>query len=350
MKTGDIKVYEDEDKNGSYEKEVKTEDAKDKTITIVAGQKVNLGKNYFDGVTESISRYVVDNKSLASISKEMLTGKKAGTVKAIAQKQTGKKQYENVGECTVIILNKPKLKFTKSMTYVGQTINAADFFQTEDVKAFGATYWESAKPGIVEVTDAKAGTLKAKGTGTAKITAYFGEKGKTGTLKVSAMIAVKIPAFQKNEYTMPTGGKLTLAMKNVAAASNPDWVTERNGVISATPQTDKKGNKTGKVVIEGLTYGDTKLIATIDGQEYECTVHVVKPVINKTSMELKVGKTGTLSLKNTKLKKQDIVWTSEDPSIASVDSAGKIIARSVGSTVIYTEAGGMRNECMVTVE
>ena len=346
---GNIEVFEDKNKDGEFEKEVETESLIGKAYTIVVGQKINLRKTCFGDVTESISRYVVDDKSKASISKEMLTGKKAGTVKVTAQKKIGKNQYENIDNCTITILSKPKLKFSKPMTYIGQTINATEFFQTEDVKTLGATYWESAKPSVVEVIDAKTGALEAKGTGTAKITAYFGEKGKAGTLKVSATIAVKVPSFQKSEYTMPTGGKLTLAMKNVNAALNPDWVTERNGIISATPQTDKKGNKTGKVILEGLAYGDTKLIATIDDQEYECTVHVVKPIINKTTMELKVGKTGTLSLKNTKLKKKDIVWKTDNPLIATVDANGKVKAESEGETVIYTEAGGVRSECTIKV-
>ena len=323
----------------------KTEDK-----TIVLGQKLNLKETCFANVFETIDRYVVDDTKLASVSKDMISGKKSGTVRVTAQKKISENEYDSIAECQVTILSKPKIKFTKTMTYAGQTVNAMNFFLTEDTKSLGATYWESAKPGVVKVIDAGAGILKVNGPGSANITAYFGEKGATGTLKVSAVLAVKIPEFQKSEYTMQTGGKLTLSMKNVTGAMNPSWMADKEGIIRVTAQTDKKGNKTGKVILEGLACGDTELIATIDGQPYKCTVHVAKPVINKTTMELKVGKTGSLSIKNTKIKKQDIVWTSEDPSIATVDSAGKVKAVSTGSTVIYTEAGGYRNECIVTVK
>lgn len=66
-------------------------------------------------------------------------------------------------------------------------------------------------------------------------------------------------------------------------------------------------------------------------------------------MTLSVGKTGTVSLKKTKIKKTDVQWISDDPEIASVDANGKITAKKSGSTVIYTETGGKRNECHVTV-
>ena len=316
---------------------------------IVAGQKINLRTTCFSNVNENIVRFVVDNKSLATVSKDMLTGRKAGTVKVTAQKKIGKNRYGSVGECTVTILNKPQLKFNKTMTYVGQILNATDYFITQDTKTIGVTYWESAKPGVVEVTDSKKGILKANGNGSAMINAYFGEKGKPGTLKVSATINVKIPAFQKNEYKMLTGAKLTLSMKNVTAASDPEWTAGKAGIIRVTAQTDRKGNKTGKVILEGLTYGETKLIATIDGQKYECMVYVAKPTISKSEMGLKTGQTGTLTLKNTSLKKQDITWKSANESIAKVDASGKITAVAAGSTIIYTESGGSRNECAVTV-
>ncbi len=280
----------------------------------------------------------------------MLTGKKTGTVTVTAQKQTGKNHYVILGECIVTVLNKPKLKFGNPMTYDGQIIDAADYFLTEDIRALGATFWESAKPSVVEVTDAKTGTLEAKGTGTAKITAYFGEKGKPGTLKVSASLAVKIPSFQKNEYTMPTGGKLTLAMKNVTAALNPEWVTLDPDIATAAPQLNNKGVPTGKVTVTALKAGDTRLKAIIDGQEYFCDVHVAAPVINKQDMTLKVNKTATISLKNTKLNKNNIEWYSTDLAVASVSAGGKIKAVSPGKATIYTEAGGVRNECVVTVK
>ena len=62
-----------------------------------------------------------------------------------------------------------------------------------------------------------------------------------------------------------------------------------------------------------------------------------------------LNKTAAVSLKNTKLDKFSIEWYSTDPAVASVSLDGKIKALSPGTATIYTETGGVRNECVVTV-
>ena len=249
-----------------------------------------------------------------------------------------------------MVLNKPKLKFGIPMTYEGQTIYASDYFTTSDTNTLGATFWESSKPDVVEVTDSTDGLLTAHKSGSAKITAYFGEKGKKGTLKVSATINVKKPAFQKNDYKLQTGGKAVLAMKNVVKAQNPEWFTDNENVAVAEKQFDKNGQPTGKVIVKALNYGDTILTAIIDGQEYRCTIHVSSPKISKAKLTVKVNKNATVSLTNTKLSKSSVEWYSENPDIANVSEGGKVRGMEKGQTVIYTETGGIRNECIVTVK
>ena len=39
-----------------------------------------------------------------------------------------------------------------------------------------------------------------------------------------------------------------------------------------------------------------------------------------------------------------------DPTVASVSTDGKIKALSPGTATIYTETGGVRNECVVMVK
>ncbi len=67
-------------------------------------------------------------------------------------------------------------------------------------------------------------------------------------------------------------------------------------------------------------------------------------------MTVKVGKTSKLYLKNTKIKKTDVEWFSSDESIAVVGADGKVEGISKGQAIIYTETGGVRNECVVMVK
>lgn len=316
---------------------------------IVAGQRIDLKEVCFKNVHGSIDRYVVDDRKFASISKTVLSGTKEGKVTVTAQSKIGRNIYEDVAKCQVTILNRPKLKFSKQLTYDGQAINASDYFTTPDTNVLGATYWESSNPSVVEVTDPISGTLVAHKNGTSNISAYFGNKGKNGTLKVSAAVNVKIPSFQKNEYSVQTGADLILAMKNVTKAQNPTWSTENGSVATATAHFDSKGNPTGKVLIKGINYGDTTLIATIDGQKYRCVIHVTAPKISRTALSIKTGRTASLSLQKTKLKKNQIIWKSSNENVAKVDVNGKITGVAPGEAIIYTNAGGIKNECAVTV-
>lgn len=74
------------------------------------------------------------------------------------------------------------------------------------------------------------------------------------------------------------------------------------------------------------------------------------PKISKSKLTLKTKQTGTIALKNTKLKKTAIEWYSSDPGVAMVNSGGKITGISVGECRIYTETGGVLNECFLTVK
>ena len=318
-------------------------------IHIVGNQKIDIKSVCFPDETRSISRYTVDNKSIAYVSGSSLVGKKSGKVKVSAQVKNDR-QYTTIATCDVEVLSRPKLKFSKPFTVIGQTMDASQCFTTTDTRIEDVTLWESSKGDVVEVIDSRSGKLEAKGNGTARITAYFGKKGEKGTLKVTASVSVKVPSFKNREYKIKTGQKYTLSMKNVTAEMNPSWEIEDTSVATVSSQYNRRGALTGKAIVEGKVYGNTILTATIDNVEYSCTISVIAPQINKSTMRIKMGRTGKLYLKNTKIKKSDVIWTSSDPNIATIDVYGTVKGINTGTTTIYTDCGGVRNECIVTVE
>ncbi|MBQ9438868.1 MAG: Ig-like domain-containing protein [Lachnospiraceae bacterium] len=67
------------------------------------------------------------------------------------------------------------------------------------------------------------------------------------------------------------------------------------------------------------------------------------------SINVKEGKTKPLTIKNTKMKKWEVVWESEDNSVVGVLGNGKIIGVSRGRAVVKATLGGVTLRCLVTV-
>jgi len=70
------------------------------------------------------------------------------------------------------------------------------------------------------------------------------------------------------------------------------------------------------------------------------------PKLNKSKLNLTVGKTAALKVKNTKKK---IKWSSSKKSVATVTQKGKVKAKKAGKTTITAKIGKKKLKCKVTV-
>ncbi|MGN0998148.1 MAG: Ig-like domain-containing protein, partial [Faecousia sp.] len=115
-------------------------------------------------------------------------------------------------------------------------------------------------------------------------------------------------------------------------------------------------------VVTGVRPGTTKVIVSVEGYpevKAECEVVVVEkggiPVdevkLNYSTAELQRYNTLQLLALITpdNASNQDIVWTSNNPVVADVDSNGKVYARGVGEAVITATVDGKSASCTVTV-
>ena len=69
--------------------------------------------------------------------------------------------------------------------------------------------------------------------------------------------------------------------------------------------------------------------------------------INKKKKTLKIGKTFQLKVEGTK---QKVKWTSSDNSVATVDSVGKVTAKSAGTAIIKAEVEKKSFHCMIIIK
>ncbi|MEI7504701.1 MAG: Ig-like domain-containing protein [Paludibacter sp.] len=123
------------------------------------------------------------------------------------------------------------------------------------------------------------------------------------------------------------------------SSSNPAVATVVNGKVTAVSQ------------------GTAQILATVGSYNATCNITVSAAItsisLNKTSISLKVETSQTLT--STLLPTQtpevasNLLWTSTNPSVATVDNAGKITAVSDGNTTIVASIGTVTAICSVTV-
>ncbi len=138
------------------------------------------------------------------------------------------------------------------------------------------------------------GNIKAKGKGTAWITART-VNGIEKSCKITVKNAPSKVTISKGIVTIGVGEKYTVgsAVNNGAASAKKNYRTSNKNIVKMT-RTDWNGVFVG--VKPGVAY---VTVRTYNGKESTCKVTVKKAPssvnLNKTSMTLKVGQTGSLS-------------------------------------------------------
>ncbi len=139
--------------------------------------------------------------------------------------------------------------------------------------------------------------------------------------------------------------KLTATLTNAPEGAEVVWETSDMSVVKV----DSKGNLTA------MAPGEATISARYEDVIAECQVTVTaKPVVpveislNTVSLTLEEGKTFrlTASVLNTA---SEVVWSSSDKAVASVDSKGLVTAVKPGVAVIKATCDGAVAECEVTV-
>ncbi len=284
--------------------------------------------------TQEYGKYTVSPAGSATVTKKgLLTAKKAGDIVVTGYTKDGK-DWIREDSRTVQFVQAGFTAKTITVYTKEKTVHLSDYLV--GLSTLTPDTVVSSKPEVAEVTvDADNNRyLTVKGKGTAKITASYGEGANAA--KYTMNVRVAFPTINPT-INLQTGATKVLKLKNTKL--KPQWISDDPEKVSV----DSNGKVTAYTVADSV-----KITAYLDGDQYECSVQVVKPDIKKAALTVNVGKTVMVGLKNTKLK--DIEWVSSDENIAKVDSRGRVTGISPGIATISTRAGGVENFCTVTVK
>ncbi len=210
--------------------------------------------------------------------------------------------------------------------------------------------WTTSNKKIVTVNT--SGRIKGVAPGTAIITATTVDGGYQMQCKVTVIQPVTGVRINASSVTMAAGKSKTL-VANVF----PTNATNKKVNWSTSDKTIATVNSKG--VVTALKAGSVTITATtVDGGfTSTCNFTIYVPVtgvkISATSVALPKGETRllTASVLPKNATNQGITWKSSNTSIATVNEAGQITARSRGTVNITatSKEGGYSATCVVTV-
>ena len=205
-------------------------------------------------------------------------------------------------------------------------------------------------------------TAHSAGTATITVTTADGNHTAICTVTVSAS-AVSVTGVSLNRSTL---GLIVGASETLIATIAPTNATNQNIVWSSNNPSvatvDANGRVTAVAGTRNVTVGTATITATTEDGNHTatCIVTVYAPTIsvtgvslNSSTLTLAIGASETLiaTITPDNATNQNVVWTSDNHGVATVDNNGRVTAHSAGTAVITTTTadGGITATCTVIV-
>ena len=216
--------------------------------------------------------------------------------------------------------------------------------------------WSTSDESVVSVDN---GTITALKEGKAAISV----KSKDGYKSSSAVITVvkKAPIIHVNSVSLNetsldllTGDRATLTvtvLPSNASDKTISWSSSNENVATV---------KNGKVTAISAGQATISVTTKDGGLTASCIVNVTQKIVpvngvslNYSELELSVGDSEDLiaQVLPTNATNKEVIWSTTDEEVASVDENGKVTALKVGETLITvtTVDGGYKDYCIIKV-
>lgn len=208
--------------------------------------------------------------------------------------------------------------------------------------------WESGNKQVATV-DA-SGKVSPVSEGQAVITATV----KGTNLSANCNVTVVYASVQSVSVTPATMSLYIGEKGTLTATVLPDYVKDKTVTWASADETIATVSQTGEVTAVAL--GTVEISATAGEKTGKCTVSVVSKLatsvtLDKTALTMNLFESDKLTATVTPADAEDgeVVWSSTDPEVASVDEDGNVSSLKPGTAVITATAGNHSAKCSVTV-
>ena len=299
-----------------------------------------------------------NNTGVATVSSAgVVTAIAPGTATIFADTEDG----GHTASCTVTVtaatvpVTSVTLNRSTAALTVGNTENLTATVNPSNATNKNVT-WSSNNTTVATVSS--AGVVTARAVGTATITVTTTDGSKTANCVVT-VTAVTVPTsgitLNKDSTSIAVGSTETLtATVTPPAATNQKVVWSSNNTAVAT--VSSTGVVTARTVGTAIIFAETE----DGGHTASCTVTVTAATVSVTSVSLNrstaaltVGGTENLTatVNPSNATNQNVTWSSNNTTAATVSSAGVVTARATGTATITvtTADGGHTATCVVTV-
>lgn len=176
----------------------------------------------------------------------------------------------------------------------------------------------------------------------------------SGSMSTTEQVPVACTELKLSQrsITLSSVGEVWLLEVTVSPADTTDVLT-----FASVDETVATVSQTGKITFVGE--GETDIIVTCGTMTATCRVVCETETTTEQPTvppeEIQLNRKSILAdfegyswvLYSGKVPMDQIVWTSEDPSVATVE-AGKVVAVAEGETTIYAEYNGVITSCTIT--
>lgn len=215
--------------------------------------------------------------------------------------------------------------------------------------------WSSSNVSVATVSS--SGVVTAKKSGTATITAKTNDGGKTATCKVTVTdkaVSVTGVTISPSSLSIAVGQTSKLSANispDNATNKNVTWSSNNTSVATVSSDGTVTAKSVGTTTITCITQDGAKKATCIVSVQ-NTAIAVTGVSIDKTTMNLLVGNTGTLhaTIYPSNASNQSVTWLSSNTSVATVSSSGVVTAKAVGSVVITVKTNNnCTAKCSVSV-